>query len=165
MRLYLIRHGIAIDREDPSCPPDVERFLTRKGEKLTRKAMFGLRALGVRADAILSSSYVRASQTARIAAEALGFPPGKIHHTRALEPDGAVANLFEELGRLEGDRVVCCGHAPNLDEAVAYATGAPSAFTNLKKAGAACLELEKVEPGAGILLWLHLPRILRRLGR
>jgi phosphohistidine phosphatase SixA len=28
MHLYLIRHGIAIDREDPNCPPDTERPLT-----------------------------------------------------------------------------------------------------------------------------------------
>jgi phosphohistidine phosphatase len=165
MRLYLIRHGIAIDREDPLCPPDIERFLTKKGEKATRKAMFGLRTLGVRADAILSSSYVRATQTARIAAEALGFAAGKIRHTRALEPDSAAANLFEELGKMEEERVVCCGHAPNLDEVLAFAVGAPSAFTHLKKAGAACLQFDEVQRGEGILLWLHSPRILRSFGR
>jgi hypothetical protein len=26
--LYLVRHGIAMDREDPNCPPDTERPLT-----------------------------------------------------------------------------------------------------------------------------------------
>jgi phosphohistidine phosphatase SixA len=33
MRLYLIRHGIAMDREDPKCPPDTERALTPKGHE------------------------------------------------------------------------------------------------------------------------------------
>jgi phosphohistidine phosphatase SixA len=31
IQLYLIRHGIAVDREDPNCPPDTERPLTPKG--------------------------------------------------------------------------------------------------------------------------------------
>jgi hypothetical protein len=26
MDLYIVRHGIAIDREDPKCPPDPERY-------------------------------------------------------------------------------------------------------------------------------------------
>jgi hypothetical protein len=38
MRLYLMRHGIAIDREDPDCPPDPERYLTPKGIQRTRAA-------------------------------------------------------------------------------------------------------------------------------
>jgi phosphohistidine phosphatase SixA len=108
---------------------------------------------------------VRATQTARIAAETLGFPTGKIRHTRALEPESAPADLFEELGRMTEERVICCGHAPNLDEVIAHAVGAPSVFTQLKKAGAACLELAETRRGKGVLIWVVSARTLRRLGR
>ena len=30
MQLYVVRHGIAIDREDPKCPSDPERYLTEE---------------------------------------------------------------------------------------------------------------------------------------
>jgi phosphohistidine phosphatase SixA len=30
MLLYLMRHGVATRREDPACPPDPERALTKK---------------------------------------------------------------------------------------------------------------------------------------
>ena len=35
MQLYIVRHGIAIDREDPKCPPDPERYLTEDFESLS----------------------------------------------------------------------------------------------------------------------------------
>jgi len=37
MLLYIVRHGIAIDREDPKCPSDPERYLTPEGHTRTRK--------------------------------------------------------------------------------------------------------------------------------
>jgi len=46
MHVYLIRHGIAVDREDPICPPDTERPLTPKGMKRSHAAALGLRVAG-----------------------------------------------------------------------------------------------------------------------
>ena len=61
------------------------------------------------------------------------------------------------------ESVLCVGHAPNLDLVIAEALGLrerPPA--RLKKAGAACLELD---PGNGSqLLWLLEPGALRALG-
>ena len=31
MRIYVVRHGAAIDRDDPKCPPEAERYLTLAG--------------------------------------------------------------------------------------------------------------------------------------
>ncbi len=73
MRLYLMRHGIAIDREDPDCPPDPERYLTPKGIQRTRAAARGLRALRVKPTALLTSPFVRAVQTGEIVCEVLGL--------------------------------------------------------------------------------------------
>ena len=66
MRLYLMRHGIAIDREDPDCPSDPERYLTPKGIQRTRAAARGLRALRVKPTALLTSPFVRAVQTGEV---------------------------------------------------------------------------------------------------
>src|SRR5882757_893767 len=70
MQLYIVRHGIAIDREDPKCPPDPERYLTEEGIEKTKQVAKGVAALGVTADLFLTSPYVRASQTAEIFAGA-----------------------------------------------------------------------------------------------
>src|SRR5438445_42191 len=66
MQLYIVRHGIAIDREDPKCPPDPERYLTEEGVEKTKQVAKGVAALGVTGDLFLTSPYVRAVQTAEI---------------------------------------------------------------------------------------------------
>jgi phosphohistidine phosphatase len=163
MMIYLFRHGLAIDREDPECPPDPKRFLTRKGVEKTRAAAMGLRALGLATEMILSSPYVRAMQTAELAAEALEFPRARITQTDALLPPAHPAQLMKVLANTKASAVLCVGHAPNLDEVIAYALGAQASFTALKKAGAAGLEMESLSPGKGTLLWLHTPKSLRLL--
>jgi phosphohistidine phosphatase len=164
MRLYLMRHGIAIDREDPKCPPDPERYLTKKGIEKTRAAAQGLRALGIKPDAMLTSPFARALQTAEIAAGSLGFARDRIRRTEALIFGHKPAELFRELARVRGKEVMCFGHAPHLDEVIALALGARSPITALKKAGVACLELESLSTPRGVLIWLHTPRGLRILG-
>ena len=62
MQLYIVRHGIAIDREDPKCPPDPQRYLTEEGVEKTKQVAKGVAALGVTADLFLTSPYVRAAQ-------------------------------------------------------------------------------------------------------
>ncbi len=163
MRLYLMRHGIAIDRDDPECPPEPERHLTPKGIERTRAAARGLRALDPNPDLILSSPYLRAVQTAEIACVVLDLPVGKIHKVEALLPGASPKLIFDELSRSKAQEAICFGHAPNLDEIIAYALHAPKTFTELKKAGAACLEISSLSPVDGNLLWLLTSRALRGL--
>jgi phosphohistidine phosphatase len=163
MVLYLVRHGIAIDREDPDCPPDAERPLTKKGVEKARLVLEGLLQLGAKPEIILSSPLVRAWQTAEIAATALHYAKEKIRRSEALLPEADPAVLIRELARLDADEVLCAGHAPHLDEFIAHATGSRRSFTFLKKAGVACLEFESVAPGAGILTALYPPRVFRAL--
>jgi phosphohistidine phosphatase len=164
MLLYLLRHGVAIDREDPECPPDPERFLTREGVEKTRQVARGLRKLGVKPDLILSSPLVRAVQTAEIAAAELSYPKEKIRRTELLEPDGDPAELMKEISGWKKEEVLCAGHAPQLDEMIAHAVGVRAAFTSLKKAGAACLEFHSPAASRATLLWLMSPKVLRSLG-
>lgn len=165
MRVYLVRHGIAIDREDPNCPPESERFLTEKGAQRTRTAARGLRQLRVKPSTLLTSPYVRALQTGEIVCEALDLDPHKMRTTEALKPEAKPNRLAEELAEIAKGDVICFGHAPNLDEFIAHAVRATSPFTALKKSGAACLEIDGFSPLRASLEWLMTARLLRRLGK
>ena len=165
MRLYLMRHGPAIDREDPDCPPDPERYLTPKGVERTRAAAQGLLELNVKPTALFTSPYVRAVQTGEIVCEALDLDPKNLHATDALKSEAKPQRLADELSKIKANEIICFGHAPQLDEFIAYAalTGVP--FTSLRKAGVACLEMESFSAPRAALVWLLTPKALRKLGK
>jgi phosphohistidine phosphatase len=162
MILYIVRHGIAVDRTDPKSPPESERPLTAKGVQKTRSAALGLRALDAKPDVLITSPYVRAAQTAEIFAEALGIAPEKIRVSQALKPAENPADIVKELLRLKVKEVICFGHAPHLDLMMAQLVGARAAFTSLKKSGVACFENASAHGKWG-LRWIATPKILRKL--
>jgi phosphohistidine phosphatase len=161
MILYLVRHGIAIDRTDPKSPPEPERPLTARGVQKTRAAALGLRAMGAKPDVFITSPFVRAAQTAEIFAEALGFAVDRIRVNDDLKPSANPAEIIREITHLRAKEVACFGHAPHLDLTIAQLAGARTPFTELKKAGVACFE----QPGHGAwaLRWLLPPKTLREL--
>jgi phosphohistidine phosphatase len=162
MRLVLLRHGIAIDRDDPVCPPDPERALTEKGRERTHAAARGLDALGVAPDLIFSSPYLRARETAQIAADVLRFPAAGIDVLGDLLPDAPAAPFAARIRELRDVTILAAGHAPNLDLILAEMLGTALPFTSLRKAGAALIE----DDGDGrTLKWLLEPRHLRKLGK
>jgi phosphohistidine phosphatase len=165
MILYLVRHGIAQERTDPAAPSDAERPLTQRGIEKVRATMRGLRKLDADPDVIISSPYLRAAQTAEIACEVLGFPRDHVRRSDHLKPSGNSRLFFQELARIRGKEIICFGHAPNLDLAIAAALGLDIPVTSLKKAGATCLEIERFSPIHARILWLLTPRMLRKLGQ
>ncbi len=166
MQLFIVRHGLAIDREDPKCPPDPERYLTEEGVRKTKEVARGVVALGITADLLLSSPYVRAVQTAEIFAEVLVYPKQKIRRSDLLLPGAEPSLFFRELARdKKSSAVFCFGHAPHLDDLIATALGSKHHVTSLKKAGAALIELRRLSPPSGQLVWLAPPKLLRRAGR
>jgi phosphohistidine phosphatase len=166
MKLYIVRHGIAIDREDPKCPPDPERYLTEEGVEKTKQVAKGVAALGAVADLLLSSPYVRAMQTAEIFAGALEYSKQKIRRTDLLLPGAEISMLFRELAKdRQSSTVFLFGHAPHLDEVIAAAVGSKHHLTSLKKAGVALIEMKRVSPPSGQILWMAPPKLLRKAGK
>jgi phosphohistidine phosphatase len=162
MKLYIVRHGIAIDREDPKCPSEPERYLTAEGIKKTRKMANNLASKVEKPDLLISSPYVRAMQTAEIFAAALGHSKGKIRATNALLPGSEPSALLRELAKEKHSEVVFVfGHAPHIDQLIAVAVASKHAFTELKKAGVALLDLAHVSPPSGKLVWLATPKLFR----
>jgi phosphohistidine phosphatase len=166
MQLYIVRHGIAIDREDPKCPSDPERYLTDEGVEKTKQVAKSVAALGTSADLLLSSPYVRAMQTAEIFASELDYAKQKIHRTDLLLPGAEPSLLFRELARdKQASSIFLFGHAPQLDDIIATALGSKRHVTSLKKASVALIELKRVSPPIGLLVWLATPKLLRRSGK
>src|SRR3989442_9175037 len=166
MQLYIVRHGIAIDREDPKCPPDPERYLTEEGVEKTAQVANGVAALGIAGDLFLTSPYVRAVQTAEIFANALDYAKQKIRRTDMLLPGAEPSHIFRELARdKQASAVYLFGHAPQLDDVIATALGSKKHLTALKKAGVAFVELRRLSPPICELVWLGTPKLLRRSGK
>ena len=166
MQLYIVRHGIAIDREDPKCPPDPERYLTEEGVEKTKQVAKGVAALGIKGDLFLTSPYVSAAQTAEIFARALDYAKQKIRRTDLLLPGAEPSQLFRELARdKQASTVFLFGHAPQLDDIIATALGSKKHVTSLKKAGVTLVEMKRLSPPIGQLVWLASPKMLRRTGK
>jgi phosphohistidine phosphatase len=166
MQLYIVRHGIAVDREDPKCPADPERFLTDEGIEKTRQVAKGVAEVAAVPDLILSSPYLRAVQTAELFAAALEYPKQKIRKSDLLLPGAEPLQLFRELSKDKDlSTVFVCGHAPHLDDLLATALGTKHHISSLKKAGVALVELKRLVPPSGELLWLATPKLLRKAGK
>ena len=167
MLLYLVRHGIAVSRTDPTSPADAVRPLTPKGVEKATEVAHGLAELRVRPSVLITSPLLRAVQTAEIFAEVLGFPVTRLRRSDSLAPESKPAMLFAELARMRAREVMCFGHAPPLERPSAAATtaGKSPAFTQLKKAGVALLEFDSFEPPKALLCWLYTPKVLRGMAR
>jgi phosphohistidine phosphatase len=163
MQLYIVRHGIAIDREDPKCPSEAERYLTEEGVEKTKQVAKGLAALHLHVDVMVSSPYTRAMETATIFASAFEYSKQKIRTTDTLLPGAEPTAFFRELAKEKNvSSVFCFGHAPNVDGLLAAAVGAPHHITSLKKAGVAFVELKRISPPSGQLVWLVTPKLIRK---
>ena len=163
MQLYIVRHGIAIDREDPKCPPEAERYLTEEGVEKTKQVAEAVAALGIQAELMFSSPYVRATQTAAIFASELEYSKQKIRRTDSLLPGAEPGAFLRELAREKDvSTVLCFGHAPHVDGLLAAAVGASRHITSMKKAGVALVELKRLSPPNGQLVWLITPKLMRK---
>jgi len=163
--LYLLRHGIAENRAPGK--PDRDRRLTARGRARMRRAAAGLRVLVGQVDAILTSPYPRAAETAAIAAAALA-KASKPRDLDALAPDASPLEALRVLrGGVKGERVMLVGHEPGLSSlASLLLTGSLDGVRiALKKGGCIALTIRTPAPRAATLAWLATPRTLRRMGR
>lgn len=168
MRLYLVRHATAVPHGNPEYEDDAERPLTEDGREQARQAAEGLRRLNVPVDAVVTSPFVRAVQTAECVARAFGFE-NKLRMLDALEPDVDPAKTSGALRGLAAYRhVVLVGHEPHMSAWLGWLVAGPSGIRcEFKKGGAACVEVERVPPlsGDGTLRWLMTSKHLALIGR
>lgn len=165
MRLYFLRHAVAIERGAWD-GADSERPLTDEGREQTHAAARGLTALGLRLDGLYTSPYVRASDTARIVAEALGV---EITVWPELASGCDLERLAPRLAELTDAReVMLVGHEPDFSAMIGRLIGANSAPARLELKKGACCRVDvprkvmaandrRKLTGAGELSWLLTP--------
>jgi len=157
MEIYLFRHGIAEDAKPGR--PDSSRALTDEGKKKTAEVVKAARHAGVAPSLIISSPYVRAVETAEIAAEGFGYK-GEILRTETLVPHGLPENVWKELRDYrDEDAVLLAGHEPLMGHLAAYLLASPVLRIDVKKSA-----LIRIDVGAlghtphGTLRWLITPK-------
>jgi phosphohistidine phosphatase len=161
LELCFFRHGIALDKDDPSVTSDAERPLTEDGTRKTREAAEGLMHLDVGFDRILTSPWLRAAQTAAILSEVLSLPAPQ--EFAELAGDRTPLELLAALAQHHGRRTLLVGHEPLLSSTVVQILGGDW-LMDLKKSGACLIEVDALPPRRpAMLLWHLTARQLRRL--
>ena len=155
MRLYFLRHGIADWPEwDPA--HDHERPLTKEGVKKMKQQAKALADLGVKFDAVLSSPYTRAYQTADIVAGKLGLD---VKTEPLLAPSFTADKLADIVASYGADQaLLLVGHEPNLSTVIAEIIG--GGRVQMKKGTLARVDVNSELQGE--LVWLLQPKILTR---
>lgn len=164
MELLVIRHGIAVEREEGADDAaDAERPLTSRGRRRFKRVVRGLDRLGLLIDQVIASPKRRAVETAELLRPILVTDTPFRVSARLTAPPGA--DLLAELGSFEGVRIAVVGHEPHLGALIALLTASSSQHgeaVELKKGGVCWLE-GAAAPGA-MRVRAHLPpRVLRRI--
>jgi phosphohistidine phosphatase len=158
VELYVFRHGIAEDA--PPGGKDADRALTDDGRKKVVDVVKAARRAGLAPSLIISSPYVRAVQTAKSAAEVLGYK-GEIVSIDALVPHGTPEGVWKELRDYsEETAILLAGHEPLLSLLVAHLLAAPELRVEMKKAALVRIDVESFGPAPlGTLRWMITPKL------
>ena len=161
MLIHVLRHGIAEDASGTM--KDADRALTADGRRKLLSVLRAAKAAEVAPAVILTSPYLRAVQTAEIAAEVLGYE-GELIRTDALVPGSSPEDVWDEL-RLyrQSSEVLISGHEPLLSRTIAHLVGAPSLQIDFKKGAMASILMQQLgaQP-SGVLRWLLTAKLASR---
>jgi phosphohistidine phosphatase len=164
MNLYLLRHGLAVERGTPGFENDAKRPLTPKGRRQLRTAAAAMKKMNLDLDLILSSPLLRAKQTAEVVAAELKLKK-RLVFADGLQPGGSVKELFRQLNDLmpAPENILLIGHEPDLSRLISLlTTGRENLAMDFKKGGLAKLEAEELRPvQCATLAWLLMPKQMK----
>lgn len=161
MIIYFVRHASA-GQHIANPKKDEKRGLDKDGIQQCGYVGRALAALAVQVDAVISSPLKRATQTASLVANEMGYE-GKLQIEDALRPATSYADFRRMLDKYsKAEAVMVVGHNPNLSEFLGriVSDGACEAAVDLKKGAAARIELNR---SSGVLHWCLTPKVLRTL--
>src|SRR5215216_7670201 len=165
MNLYIVRHAIAVQRGTPGYDDDSQRPLTDAGRKKMKKIVKGLYGLDLGFDAILTSPYVRARDTAKILAKEFEMKD-QVAFSDNLIPPGNFEKLIQEIHeKYDVKSLALVGHEPMLSGLISWlTTGNTDMRLTLKKGGVAYLSTDNLyQDGRATLEWLLTPALLVKL--
>jgi phosphohistidine phosphatase len=157
MNIYILRHGIAEERRAGRA--DEKRALTDEGRAKLKLVLKRARAAKASPSLILTSPYVRAVQTAGMAAELLGCKK-KVVRTDALLPSSSPEAVWREIRGLRNESaILLAGHEPLLSQTASYLLGEERTIVELKKGALAAIEVGALgKTPEGVLQWLLTPK-------
>ncbi len=155
MKIYFLRHGVAVEPEDWK-GNDYDRPLTTDGRERMGQEAKAIRKLGLGLDAILTSPLVRAKETAEIVARELKMASKEDERLGGDFDVSALEAILQGCADLKSLMLV--GHEPSMSSVIGRLIGV--ARMDLKKGGLACVELPDALTMTGELHSLIPPKVL-----
>lgn len=161
MIIYFLRHASAGEHLiNPK--KDEKRALDKDGIEQCGYVGRALAAIDAQVDVIISSPLKRATQTASLVGNEMGYE-GKLQIDAALRPQASLADfrrMLEKYARQESIMVV--GHNPNLSQflGTTISESGCEASVDLKKGAVARVDMRRT---SGTLQWCLTPKALRTL--
>jgi phosphohistidine phosphatase len=138
--------------------------LTDEGKDELRR-VFGLaKHAQVKPELVLASPYVRATETARLAAQELELEQSH-SLAEALVPESTPADLWNEVRTHAADSVLVVSHEPLLSATIAWVLGSSKEIVNFPPGGLIAIEFVSAGPiPVGLLRWMITPELARECG-
>jgi phosphohistidine phosphatase len=156
MKLYLLRHGVAYNREDWQDKDDELRPLTDDGIDAMKREARRLSQIKFKLDAIVSSPLVRARETAWLVAKALNM---SVDESPLLKPGFNLDALDVLLSQYVAlNRLMIVGHEPDFSQVIAQLIGGGTIL--MRKGSLARVDISELHPPHGELVWLLTPSVL-----
>jgi phosphohistidine phosphatase len=155
MKLYLVQHGEALEKDvDPARP------LTERGRAEVERVAAFLRGVGVRAAKVLHSGKLRAEQTAELLAPAVGAA-GRVEKTGDIDPlDPPLA--FELTVNEWTEDTMVVGHMPFLGKLVSRLVADNEIRATTAFCPGAVVCLESGGDNTWLIAWMVRPELVSR---
>lgn len=159
--IFILRHGHAQELDEVQSKNDFDRSLTEEGlDKVSRIASF-LNKMDENIELVLSSPFIRAKQTAEIVAKTL-VPKPDLKIVDFLACGSSSREIAKGLLTYNAlNNVLLVGHAPDLEAFLGNLITAER--IKLKKSALAKVSLNNGVELAGELLWLVVPKVVKKL--
>jgi phosphohistidine phosphatase len=161
MIIYFLRHASAGEHLlNPR--KDEKRALDKEGIEQCGYIGRALAAMDVQVDIIVSSPLKRATQTASLVGNEMGYE-GKLQIEAGLKPGATLADFRRMLSKYSSqESLMVVGHNPNLSQFLGSIIGEPDceASVELKKGAVARIDMRRT---SGTLQWCLTPKALRSL--
>jgi len=165
MKLLLIRHAIAEEREDfaKTGKDDRLRPLTEEGRKKMKQVARGLQEIVPEIDLLATSPLTRAAQTGAIVDSVYGGL--KEVEIQELSPESTPNDFLRWLRKQKAGCIAAVGHEPSISLILSWLlTGSERRIFSFRKGGACLLDFpDEVGAGTATLLWALTPAQLREL--
>lgn len=164
MQLYFLRHAIAVEPSDFDEDSDSKRPLAAEGVKRMKQAAKGMKKLGLQFDDIVSSPYLRAKQTAEIAAKGI-LHKRAIHFSDKIVPNASFKEFTQLLKEYrDSERLLVVGHQPSIGKFLGRLIADEGAEIDFGKGSLAFADLAIVgDPYKAELKWFLRNAQLRNL--